>query len=87
MPQDVKASEIQKIGTPLVVQWIRIHLLMQGTQVQSLVWEDFTCLRAMKLLHHNEPAHEPELLNPRLEPVLCNKNCHCNKMAGHCNEE
>ena len=26
-------------GTSLVVQWLRIHLPMQGTQVQSLVWE------------------------------------------------
>ena len=26
----------------LVVQWLRIHLPMQGTQVQSLVWEDPT---------------------------------------------
>ena len=29
-----------KQGTSLVVQWLRIHLPMQGTQVQSLVWED-----------------------------------------------
>ena len=27
----------------LVVQWIRIHLPRQGTWVQSLVWEDYTC--------------------------------------------
>ena len=26
-------------GTPLVVQWLRIRLPMQGTQVQSLVGE------------------------------------------------
>ena len=25
------------VGTPLVVQWLRIHLPMQGTWVQSLV--------------------------------------------------
>ena len=30
-------------GTSLVVQWLRIHLLMQGTQVQSQVWQDPTC--------------------------------------------
>ena len=29
--------------TSLVVEWIRIHLSMQGTRVQSLVWEDPTC--------------------------------------------
>ena len=27
------------VGTSLVVQWLRIHLAMQGTQVLSLVWE------------------------------------------------
>ena len=27
----------------LVVQWIRIHLPVQATQVQSLVWEHPTC--------------------------------------------
>ena len=26
-----------------MVQWLRVNLPMQGTQVQSLVWEDFTC--------------------------------------------
>ena len=26
-------------GTSLVVQWLRIRLPMQGTRVQSLVWE------------------------------------------------
>ena len=29
-------------GTSLVVQWIRLHLPMQGTRVQSLVQEDPT---------------------------------------------
>ena len=32
----------------LVAQWIRICLLMQGTRVRSLVWEDPTCRRATK---------------------------------------
>ena len=41
--------------TFLVVQWIRIHLPMQETQVQSLVWEDSTCHRATK-------AQVPKLL-------------------------
>ena len=30
-------------GTSLVAQWLRICLPVQGTQVQSLVWEDYTC--------------------------------------------
>ena len=37
----------------LVVQWLRIHLLIQGTQVRALVWEDPTCYRATKPVHHN----------------------------------
>ena len=28
--------------TSLVAQWLRIHLPMQGTRIQSLVWEDPT---------------------------------------------
>ena len=39
--------------TSLVVQWLRIHLPMQVTQVWSLVWEDPTCHRATKPVHHN----------------------------------
>ena len=34
--------------TSLVVQWIRIHLPMQGLQVLSLVQEDSTCRGATK---------------------------------------
>ena len=37
----------------LVAQWLRIRLPMQGTQVQALVWEDPTCRRATKPVHHN----------------------------------
>ena len=40
-------------GASLVVQWLRIHLLMQETQVQSLVWEDPTCGGATKPVLHN----------------------------------
>ena len=36
-----------------MVQWLRIHLPMQGTQVCSLVWEDPTCLGATKPVSHN----------------------------------
>ena len=40
-------------GTSLMVQWLRIHLPMQGTQVRSLVWEDPTTRRAIKPSCHN----------------------------------
>ena len=69
--------------TSLVVQWLqwlRIHLPMQGTWVRALVQEDPTCHRATKPMHHNywawalEPASHnswaraPQLLKPaRLE--------------------
>ena len=33
---------------PLVIQWIRIRLPMQGTQVWYLVQEDSTCHRAIE---------------------------------------
>ena len=45
--------EKQKRGTFLVVQWLRIHLPVQGTKVQSLVRELYpTCHRAT-----TEPTH------------------------------
>ena len=51
-------------GTYLRVQWIRIHLPMQGTYVQSLVWEGSTCPTATKPMHHNHWAHMLEPLSP-----------------------
>ena len=36
------------IRTSLVVQWLRIHLPMQGTQGQYLAWEDSAHCRATK---------------------------------------
>ena len=40
------------VGTSLVVQWLRIHLPMQGTRVRALVWEDPTCRGATKPGRH-----------------------------------
>ena len=37
----------------LVAQWLRILLPMQSTRVRALVWEDPTCRRATKPVHHN----------------------------------
>ena len=39
--------------TSLVVQWLRIRLPMQGTQVQYLVWEEFMYRGATKPVCHN----------------------------------
>ena len=48
-----KINKIDKPGTSLVVQRLRIRLPMQGTRVQALVWEDLTCHRATKPVRHN----------------------------------
>ena len=40
-------------GTSLVIQWLRICLPRPGTQVGSLVWENLTCCRATKPVHHD----------------------------------
>ena len=49
-------------GTSLVVQWIRIHLRMQGTRVRSLVREDFTRHgAAARPLHHHYRARALEV--------------------------
>ena len=46
---------VQKAGmwASLVAQWLRICLLMQGTRVQALVWEDPTCHGAAGPVSHN----------------------------------
>ena len=85
-------------GASLVVQWLRIHLPMQGTQVRALVQEDPTCREATKAVRHNywacalEPASHnywarvPQLLKPaHLEPMLCNKRSHRNEKPAHRN--
>ena len=38
-----------RLRTSPVVQWIGICLPMQGTRVQSLVWEDSPCLEQLSL--------------------------------------
>jgi len=36
-----------------MIQWLRIHLEMQGTQVQFLVQQDPICHEATKPMYHN----------------------------------
>ena len=45
--------EKKKRRASLVVQWLRIHLLMQGTRIRALVQEDPTCRGAAKPVRHN----------------------------------
>ena len=61
----------------LVVQWLKICLQMQGTQVRSL--EDSACPGATKPVGHNCWACT-------LEPILHNKRSHHNEKPGHHNE-
>ena len=41
------------LGASQVAQWLRIHVPIQGTRVQSLVREDPTCYKATKPMCHN----------------------------------
>ena len=47
---------MMSMGTSLVVQWLRVHLLMQGTQVCSQVHEDSIYRGATKPVHHHYGA-------------------------------
>ena len=49
-------SSVKILGASLVVQWLGIRLLEQGTQVQSLVQEEPTHHRATKPVHHSSWA-------------------------------
>ena len=57
---------IDERGDPLVVQWLRIHLLMQETQVRSLVWEDRTCRGAAKPVLHDLQASTGDPAQPKI---------------------
>ena len=65
----------------MVVQWLKILLPMQGTQVQSLVWEDrhaaeqlSSCATTTEPVCHNTEARVTQLLKPAcLEAVLRNE--------------
>ena len=47
-------SQFQKNGrASLVAQWLRICLLVQGTRVRALVWEDPACRGATKPVSHD----------------------------------
>ena len=61
-------------GTFLVAQWLRGCLPMQGTRVQSLVWEDLTCWGAAKPMCHNYWSR-------CLEPVLSNQRSNCDEKS------
>ena len=83
--------------TSLVVQWLRICLPMQGTQVPFLVREDPTCHVATKPVNHNywtwclEPvlytqweAHEPQW---RVALLAATKESPCVATKTQCNHK
>ena len=75
--QSIQLQQDNWRGTPLVAQWLRIRLPMQGTRVQSLVREDPTCWGATKPVRHNYWACVLQpLKSAHLEPVLRNKRRH-----------
>ena len=57
--------------TSLVVQWIGICLPMQGTQVWSLIWEDFTCHGQLKPTGHSDWACTLKPVSSSTEAVCC----------------
>ena len=65
-------------GDPLVVQWLRIRLPMQGTWVQSLEYS--RCHEATKPVLHNYGAGA-------LASKLHNRRSHCSKKPTHLREE
>ena len=48
-----QSDQKQLSGASLLAQWLRICLPMQGTRVQTLVWEDPTCRGATGPVSHN----------------------------------
>ena len=51
--RDAHLLHIKWHRASLVAQWLRICLLMQGTRVRALVWEDPTCHGAAGPVSHN----------------------------------
>ena len=54
-------------GASLVAQCLGVCLLMQGTWVRALVWEDPTCCGATKPMCHNYWARAPRAHGPQQE--------------------
>ena len=68
--RDRKASEFSHKAS-LVVQWLRIRLPRQRTQVPSLVREDLTCPRALSpYTRATEPEHS-RAHAPKVETTPC----------------
>ena len=53
-----------------MAQWLRIRLLMQGTRVRALVWEDPTCRGAAGPVSHNYGACASGACAPQREAMI-----------------
>ena len=59
MNRPITSTEIETViknlpvRASLVAQWLRVRLLMQGTRVRALVWEDPTCRGATGPVSHS----------------------------------
>ena len=63
-----------------MVHWLRLHLRMQGTSIQSLVWEDSTRLGAAVTVCQDYRVRAIELQPPKpayLELMLRNNGSPC----------
>ena len=60
MTTNILSFFLKRQRTPQVVQWFRIHLPRQGTQVWALVRENSACHRAAKSVPHDFWACVPE---------------------------
>ena len=49
----IKWITIRTCWASLVAQWLRVCLLMQGTRVRALVWEDPACRGAARPVSHS----------------------------------
>ena len=78
-------GEYSVVSNSLQQQQKRIHLPMQGIEVQSLVSEDSTCHGATCAV-----TPEPELQSPVVttsEPTHCKKRSHHSEKPVHCSED
>ena len=62
----VSSRENNNLWASVVVQWLRIHLAMQGTPIPSLVQEDSTWLSAAKPIRSVQFSHS--VMSSSLQP-------------------
>lgn len=78
------------LGDFLVVQRLKICMPMRGSPVQFLVWEDSTCIEAIKL-SQCPLAYGPQQGQPPISPGHCKLESspavHNQRQSAHSNED